>query len=168
MPVADGTGAPLVVRWLGCSFVVRPKSLLRGWTMRNRLGRMLAAGATATCLGAAGLQAATLEAVQGQVLVNKGSGYQFVIGSAELRPGDMVIANAGASAHVTYADGCVVPIEAGSVTTVGPRSPCTAQGGGSPSFGLSPGTLGIGTAAIGAGVGIAALLGSGGDKPASP
>jgi hypothetical protein len=107
------------------------------------------------------------------VLVNRGSGYQFVVGAAELKPGDMVIANAGASAHITYGDGCVVPLEAGSVTTVGPRSPCAAesgesQSGRSPSFGLTPGTLGIGVAAVGAGVGLAALLGSGGDKPASP
>ena len=135
--------------------------------MRNRLGWMLAAAAT-TCFGAGVLQAATLEAVQGQVLVNRGSGYQFEIGPAELKPGDMIIANAGASAHITYGDGCVVPIEVGSVTTVGERSPCAAQSGGSPSFGLAPGTLAIGGAVIGAGVGVAVLLGNGRDKPASP
>ena len=135
--------------------------------MTGRLGWLLAA-ATTTCLGAATPQAATLEAVQGQVLVNRGGGYQFEVGPAELKPGDMIIANAGASAHITYEDGCVVPIEAGSVTTVGQRSPCAAQSGDAPSFGLSPGTLGIGAAAVGAGVGLAVLLGSGGDKPASP
>ena len=121
-----------------------------------------------TCLGATALRAATLEAVQGQVLVNRGGGYQFEIGPAELKPGDMIIANAGASAHITYGDGCVVPIEVGSVTTAGQRSPCAAQSGDAPSFGLSPATLGIGAAAVGAGVGVAALLGSSGDKPASP
>jgi len=135
--------------------------------MINRLGWTLAAAA-ATCCGASVLQAATLEAVQGQVLVNRGSGYQFVIGSAELNPGDMIIANAGASAHVTYPDGCVAPVEAGSVTTIGQRSPCAVQAGDSPSFSLSPATLGIGAAVIGAGVGVAALLGSSSDKPASP
>ena len=135
--------------------------------MTNRLGWILAA-ATMTCLGSEALQAATLEAVQGQVLVNRGSGYQFEIGPAELEPGDMLIANAGASAHITYGDGCVVPIAVGSVTTVGERSPCAAQSGDSPSFGLTPGILGIGVAAVGAGAGIAALLGRGGDKPASP
>jgi hypothetical protein len=134
--------------------------------MTSRLGWLLAA-ATTTCLGAAALQAATLEAVQGQVLVNRGGGYQFEVGSTELRPGDMVIANAGASAHITYRDGCVVPIEAGLVMTVAERSPCAAQSG-SPSFGLSPGTLAIGAAAVGAGVGVAVLLRSSGDKPASP
>lgn len=118
--------------------------------MTNSVGWILVA-ATMTCLGSAALQAATLEAVQGQVLVNRGNGYQFVIGAAELEPGDMVIANAGASAHITYGDGCVVPIEAGSVTTVAQRSPCAAQSGDSPSFGLTPGTLGIGVAALGAG-----------------
>jgi hypothetical protein len=116
------------------------------------------------------VQAATLEAVQGQVLVNRGSGYQFEIGPTDLKPGDLVIANAGASAHITYGDGCVVPIEAGSVMTVAQRSPCAAQSGGTPSFGLTPTTVGIGVAAIGAGVGAAAVLGGGGggDKPASP
>jgi hypothetical protein len=127
---------------------------------------MLAAAAT-MCIGSAALQAATLEAVQGQVLVNRGGGYKFEVGPADLKPGDMVIANAGASAHINYADGCVVPVEAGSVTTVAQRSPCAAQAGNSPSLGGSASTLGIGVAAVGAGVGIAALLG-GGDKPASP
>ena len=135
--------------------------------MRNWVGWLLVS-ATTTCLEAAALQAATLEAVQGQVLVNRGSGYQFEIGPAELKPGDMIIANAGASAHITYGDGCVLPIEVGSVTTVRERSPCAAQGDDSPSFGLTPSTIGIGVAAVGAGVGVAALLGSGGDKPASP
>jgi hypothetical protein len=135
--------------------------------MTGKLGWLLAA-ATTTCLGASVLQAATLEAVQGQVLVNRGSGYQFEVGSSELKPGDMVIANAGASAHITYADGCVVPIEAGSVMTVAERSPCAAQSGGAPSFGLTPTTVGIGVAVVGAGVGAAALFGGGGDKPASP
>lgn len=128
---------------------------------------MLAAAAT-TGFGPSVLQAATLEAVQGQVLVNRGSGYQFVIGSAELGPGDMIIANAGASAHVTYADGCVAPVEAGSVTTIGQRSPCALQAGDAPSFGLTPGTLAVGAAVVGAGVGVAALLGNSSDKPASP
>lgn len=133
----------------------------------SRLGWLLAA-ATMTCLGAATPQAATLEAVQGQVLVNRGGGYQFEIGPTELKAGDMVIANAGASAHITYGDGCVVPIEAGSVTTVAQRSPCASQTANSTSFGFSPATLGIGAAVVGAGVGVAALLGSSGDKPASP
>ena len=132
--------------------------------------RLLLVAATMTCLWATAPQAAVvLEAVQGQVLVNRGSGYRFEVGSTELKPGDMVIANAGASAHITYEDGCVVPIEAGAVMTVAARSPCAAQSGGAPSFGLTPTTVGIGVAAIGAGVGAAALLGSGGgDKPASP
>src|SRR5262245_30905648 len=122
--------------------------------MRNRLGRMLAAAAGTTGVRAAASQAATLEAVtlkavQSDVLVNRGNGYQFVIGSAELKPGDMVIANVSASAHVTYADGCVAPIDVGLVTTIGQGSPCAAQSGGSPSFTLSPVTLGIGAAAIG-------------------
>jgi hypothetical protein len=135
--------------------------------MTSKLSCLLAA-ATMACLGATALPAAVmLEAVQGQVLVNRGSGYRFEVGSTELKPGDMVIANAGASAHVTYADGCVVPIEAGLVTTVAERSPCAAQSGGASSFGLTPTTLAIGVAAVGAGVGAAALLG-GGDKPASP
>jgi hypothetical protein len=123
--------------------------------------------ATTACIAAAA-QAATLEAVQGQVLVNRGSGYQFVVGTVDLAPGDMVLANAGATAQITYPDGCATRIEAGSVTTVGQRSPCAAQGGEVPSFGLAPGTLGIGAAAVGAGVGLAVLFRSGGDKPASP
>jgi hypothetical protein len=116
-------------------------------------------------------QAAMLEAIQGQVMVNTGNGYRFVSGTVELKPGDMVIANSGGAAQLAYDDGCSVQVQAGSVVTVGPQSPCAANqaNSGNASLGLTPGTLAVGAVVVGGGVGAAMLLGgSNGDKPASP
>ncbi|MGH8432064.1 MAG: hypothetical protein ACREUF_16840, partial [Solimonas sp.] len=44
--------------------------------------------------------AATVKAVQGQVLVNSGQGYRLVDGSTILEPGATVVANPGAVAQV--------------------------------------------------------------------
>jgi hypothetical protein len=134
--------------------------------MTRGLGRTLLAGAV-TCLVAHPLQAATLDAIRGHVMVNRGAGYEFARGSVEVAPGDLIIANAGGNAQLVYADGCSILVEAGSLITVGQSSPCAGKDN-SGAFGLTPGTLAIGAVAIGGGVGAAVLFGKGGDKPASP
>lgn len=112
-------------------------------------------------------RAATLEAIQGEVLVNRGGGYRFVSGTVELKPGDMVIANGGGAAQLSYGDGCSVSIQAGSVATVAEQSPCPTQTN-TGTQGLSPGTLAVGAAVVGGAVGAAVLLGNKSDKSASP
>jgi hypothetical protein len=75
------------------------------------------------------LQAATLSGVQGSVMVNPGSGYYLTTGPTNLKPGDVVMLNPGGSAQLTFPDGCIVPLQAGTVITVGATSPCLAQTG---------------------------------------
>jgi hypothetical protein len=108
----------------------------------------------------AAAHAATVRAVQGQVLVNAGQGYRLVDGSAQLEPGGTVVANPGATAEVVYAGGCTVTVQPGSVYLVASQPPCqrgqpTRTGGlpdtGQPDTGGSSSGMGSGTAwAIGA------------------
>src|SRR3990172_1743800 len=108
--------------------------------------------------------AAMVNATQGQVLVNQGSGYQQVAGSVEVGPGGTVVVNPGGSAQILYPDGCSVAVQPGSVYTIAPQSPCLAQGG-EPSSGLNGTTLAIGAVVVGGGVAALLLLK---DKSASP
>jgi hypothetical protein len=72
--------------------------------------------------------AATVTATQGQVLINRGQGYQLVTTSVQASAGAIVIANPGGSAEVSYPDGCRVNVMPGAVVTIAPESPCKAQG----------------------------------------
>ena len=116
--------------------------------------------------------AATVNATQGQVLLNLGQGYRQVTGSSEAGPGAIVVANPGGSAQVVYPDGCPVTVTPGMVYTIEPQSPCGSGGSGvSEGLGLNTTTM-IALGAI-AGGGIAAAIifgtrGSSSEKPASP
>jgi hypothetical protein len=68
--------------------------------------------------------AATVRAVQGQVLVNSGQGYRLVDGSTQLDPGGTVVANPGAIAEVVYGGGCTVTVQPGSVYLIAAQPPC--------------------------------------------
>jgi hypothetical protein len=117
--------------------------------------------------------AATVNATQGQVLLNLGQGYKQVIGSSEAAPGAIVVANPGGSAQIVYSDGCSITVTPGMVYTIAPQSPC-GSGSGGPSFGggfeMNTTTM-VALGAI-AGGGIAAAIifstGSSSKKPASP
>jgi hypothetical protein len=54
--------------------------------------------------------AATLNAVQRQVLINHGNRFQRVASGAEAREGDLVVANPGSSAKLAYPGGCVTEV----------------------------------------------------------
>ena len=84
------------------------------------MNKQLFALSCAACIVSSGVQAATLGAIQGNVLVNRGGGYETIRGATNLRPGD--------SAQVVYPDGCVVPVEVGAVVTVAESSPCLKVG----------------------------------------
>lgn len=131
-------------------------------------------------LAAPGTRAATLEALQGTVLVDRGNGFGIVNGPTYLNPGDSVIANPGGSAQIVYSDGCRIAVQPGDVVPAQSVSPC-ANGGSSPAAqesksdesgggGINSTTLLVGGAVVGIGAGAAALLLSGGDDdhPASP
>lgn len=96
--------------------------------------------------------AATVNASQGQVLVNAGQGYRLVEGSTQLDPGATVVANPGASAQVVYPDGCAVTVQPGSVYVIATQSPCQTG-----ATGVSGTKLAIGAALLGGG-GAAAIL----------
>jgi hypothetical protein len=97
--------------------------------------------------------AATVNTIQGQVLINRGQGYKLVAGSTEAEPGATVVANPGSSAQVVYPDGCTVTVEPGSIYTIAPESSCGPSGG----FKFSTSTLVVGGIAV-AGAGAAVLL----------
>lgn len=70
-------------------------------------------------------QAATLRSIQGDVRVNQGEGFKSAKGTVALKVGDTVMASPGSQAQISYADGCLVAIDAGIVASVTARSPCT-------------------------------------------
>jgi hypothetical protein len=105
--------------------------------------------------------AATVNVSQGQVLLNRGDGYQRVTGSAQAGPGAKVVANPGGGGQILYPDECVVEIVAGTVYTIAEKSPCQTAG-----LSINGTTLAIGAAAAGGGLALGLLLGQG--KPASP
>lgn len=125
-------------------------------------------------LGAATAHAATLQGLQGVVLVDRGGGFSVVRGPTSLSVGDAVIANPGGSARIVYPDGCQVSVRPGDVVATMKKSPCntnnSAQAAPEPedsSSGFDTTTMVIGAAAIGIGVGAAVFLLSD-DDPASP
>jgi hypothetical protein len=69
-------------------------------------------------------RAATVNALQGQVLVNTGQGYRLVDGSIQLEAGATVVANPGAVAQVVYGGGCAVTVQPGSVYQIAGGTPC--------------------------------------------
>jgi hypothetical protein len=70
--------------------------------------------------------AATVEAVKGKVLINRGDGFQQATSGAQANAGDRLMANAGGSATLVYPDGCQVSVIPGRVVSVGKKPPCTA------------------------------------------
>jgi hypothetical protein len=133
-----------------------------------RILRTLVSLIACLVLGAPAI-AATLGSVQGQVMVNRGNGYQSVQGTVELNPGDVVVVNPGGSAQLSYADGCSVQVAVGSVVTVAEQSPCVTQTTGPQGF-APPGGLGIFLLSTGVAAGAVVYLLSTNDKdkPASP
>ena len=68
--------------------------------------------------------AATLSAQQGTVLVNQGDEFVTATESQGLLAGDRVMVMEGGSAELTFTDGCVLPLEAGSMLEVPALSTC--------------------------------------------
>jgi len=125
------------------------------------------------------LGAATLNQVQGEVLVSHGSGYQPVNGTIELQAGDSVIANPGSSAQIVYGETCHQEVQAGSVVFIEESAPCAtqsqtqeaAQGAGEATSatagiaGVDTTTLIVGGVAVAGGVGAAIALRNSGASP---
>ncbi len=130
-------------------------------------------GVASLTLASVAAEAAMLDLIQGEVLVNRGGGYEDVNGPTELKPGDLVIANPGGSAQVVYADGSIVPVQPGTVVTVGESAAAAAAEATAAAGSLSTSTLVVGGLVVAGGVGLAVALSNKGsdskdDKPASP
>lgn len=98
--------------------------------------------------------AATIEPGQGDLSINQGQGYERVDGRVSANVGDTVMVSPGGSAKVSYADGCQVSVQPGSVMTIAPLSPC-ASGSLAQDGGLNYGAL-LMLGAFGVGIGFAA------------
>jgi len=68
---------------------------------------------------------ATLSAQEGTVLVNQGEEFVTATDAQALAAGDRVMVMEGASATITYADGCALPLIAGTLVELPAQSPCT-------------------------------------------
>lgn len=68
---------------------------------------------------------ATLSAQEGTVLVNQGEEFVTATDAQALMAGDRVMLMEGASATITFADGCAMPLVAGSLVELPAQSPCT-------------------------------------------
>jgi hypothetical protein len=62
--------------------------------------------------------------VEGSVLVNQGERFVSVRGEVRVSAGDRVLGMTGASATLTWSDGCSVALPAESMVTIGAVSPC--------------------------------------------
>ena len=112
-----------------------------------RLSTPICFAALAMLMGAMA-QAATLDRIEGSVLVNhRGNGYVAVV-STQLQPGDSVVANPGGRGQIFYEDGCTVTAEEGKVILIQEQSPCVRQASAA---GAHPYRLGVGDASAGGG-----------------
>lgn len=87
----------------------------------------IAAAVAATLLASSAFAAepvATLTAQEGTVLVNQGEEFATAAEGQALQAGDRVMLMEGASATVTFADGCALPLAAGSLLEVPAISTC--------------------------------------------
>jgi hypothetical protein len=117
-------------------------------------------------------RAATVTAIQGDVLVNHGSGYERVVGQMEVMPGDTVVVGTAGAAEITYGLGCIVPVPIGAVVAVKAEPPCGPLTTGAvddpaPNL-LTPTTVTLGVVALGGAALAAVALTKKKDKAASP
>lgn len=98
---------------------------------------------------------ATVGAVSGTVLVNRGNGYVRLTGTS-VKPGEQIMVRPGGQATLTYADGCVSRAVPGTVLVVGSASPCsmlTPIGSTDPSLADGQAETGVG------GIGLPVVVG---------
>lgn len=85
-------------------------------------------------------QSAQLNAVQGEVMLNAGQGFQSVAGETGVEPGHLVMTSEGASAVLVFGDGCRYEVGPSTVVTVPDKSPCAGAVVQSQNFGATGST----------------------------
>lgn len=97
---------------------------------------------------------ATVQSVQGRVLIDHGAGFVEFGAQTKAQAGDRVMASPASTGKIVYADGCSVNVTPGSVVSVGANSPCKApylQDGDSrrdSNWGVVPLLIGVTAAAV--------------------
>jgi len=94
-------------------------------SMRISLG-LIALG-SALVFGTSAL-AATVTSEQGEVLVNRGSGYKPVTRPTQVTAGNQVMVRPKGRGRVVFPDGCTVNVSPGVVFTIAAKSPCQPSG----------------------------------------
>ena len=89
-----------------------------------RTALILSALVAAPAFASESESAATLTAQQGTVLVNQGDEFVTATDAQALLAGDRVMVMEGGSAEITFTDGCVLPLESGSLVDVPELSTC--------------------------------------------
>lgn len=113
--------------------------------------------------------AATVEAIQGKVSINRGTGFQQIGAVTQANPGDLVMASPDGSAEIVYrfaaagslkdTEECRVKVTPGAVVSVTDETACRRGAG------INGGPLLLGALAVGGGIAIITTI----DKdPASP
>ena len=72
----------------------------------------------------AGESVGALSTQEGTVLVNQGEEFVTASDAQALNPGDRVMVMEGGAAAVTFADGCVLPLQSGSMVVIPAQSTC--------------------------------------------
>jgi hypothetical protein len=164
-----------------CMVRVVTKGLVMSlYSVRSR-GPLFYALSTAATLctvgGATVAQAATVQVVQGDVLVNQGKGYRKVAGSTVANIGDSVIVRGKGAARIIYSNGCTTVVDVGVVQTVVADEACllgltnSAQtvpagtAGAAGAAGVITPEVIIGGALIGGGIAAAIALSDNGSSP---
>ncbi|KFN51403.1 hypothetical protein [Arenimonas composti] len=91
--------------------------------MKRRL-LALALSLSAASVAFAAEPVATLSAQDGVVMVNAGDEFVTAADGQALQPGERVLVMEGGTAQLTFADGCPLVVEAGSMVVVPEMSPC--------------------------------------------
>jgi hypothetical protein len=171
---SDGFG-PLIAK--GANAGAKQLKTRSGNTMRSIVTTLSAL----VLLGASGMASAqdkagpvaTLEKLEGTVMVNKGTGYTTQKGSVPLNEGDSVITLRDSAAEIVFRDGCRAQLKANNMMSISLNPGCKA-----PIVAVNP-PAAVGAAPTGvaasnwvfpalAGVGVVALIASGDDdKPIS-
>ena len=109
--------------------------------------------------------AATLSPGQGDVLLDRGTGYRPVKETMEVSAGDQIMVKPKGEAHLTYPDGCTVLLRMGAVYTVTTKSPCVNK---TSQFETPASLSAEAVFAVGAGVALGTVLLASKDRSASP
>lgn len=98
--------------------------------------------ASISALSSQAVSAATLEGIQGDVSLNRGTGFQKIVAVPVLQVGDVIMAAPNAKATIVYSENCRLHVTPGVVVSVQAKPPCVqgahVETGGSLKDGPAP------------------------------